>query len=76
LNPEGLNDKKIIELIDKIPDLTGDRQELNDAMAELINTSQLLLKEEWEKVKKESIEGNLVNDTKFSLKLKKWLNII
>jgi hypothetical protein len=54
-------DKKIEELIARIPDLTdiSQRKELDEAINELIITSQVLLKTEWEKVKAESKIGDL-----------------
>lgn len=69
LNPKRVDgksniDKKIEDLIDKIPDLTDNvhREELNKAMKELITLSQKLLKDEWEKVKSESKLGALKDD--------------
>lgn len=66
LNPKVENgapnaDKKIEELIAKIPDLTdiSKRKELDEAINELIITSQVLLKAEWEKVKAEAKTGDL-----------------
>ncbi len=66
LNPKIENgvpnaDKKIEDLIAKIPDLTdiSKRNELDAAINELIITSQVLLKDEWEKVKAESKVGDL-----------------
>jgi|GEM_PF-976791 len=61
LNPEGEYDKKLEELIRKIPDLTAitKREELKQALEELTVTTQKLLKEEWEKVKQEAKRGDL-----------------
>ena len=66
LNPKDINgqpntDKKIEALIAKIPQLTdvSFREELDAAMEELIIESQFLLKEEWDKVKLESKNGDL-----------------
>ena len=67
LNPEGVHDKKIIELIDHIPDLEVHSQ-VSSAIEQLIHTTQFLLKDEWEKVKEESVTGNL--------KKKKWWQLI
>ncbi|MDN3699248.1 hypothetical protein QWY97_18140 [Vibrio cortegadensis] len=56
------NADMIIEnLISKIPELTdiSKREELDSAMAELIVKSQELLKDEWEKVKLESKNGEI-----------------
>ena len=61
LNPGGIHDQKIAQLIRKIPELThiSKRAELTEALEELTATTQLLLKEEWEKVKAESKDGDL-----------------
>jgi len=61
LNPEGFHDRKIAELILKIPELThiSKREELKKALDDLTITTQFLLKEEWEKVKAEAKDGNL-----------------
>ncbi len=59
LNRNDAPDKRILELIKNIPDLTGStkRGELDAAIEELIKASQDLLKAEWEKVKDESKSG-------------------
>jgi hypothetical protein len=61
LNPNGTYDRKIQDLIVTIPQLTdiSSRPELQAALDDLTETTQLLLKEEWEKVKWESEHGNL-----------------
>jgi len=66
LNPQDVNgepnvDKKIEILIAKIPELTdiSFRDELDSAMEDLIIQSQTLLKDEWDKVKLESKNGDL-----------------
>jgi hypothetical protein len=61
LNPAGEHDKKIEQLIEEIPTLTeiSKRQELKRALNELTSTAQLLIKEEWEKVKEESKRGDI-----------------
>jgi len=66
LNPKIVNgepnaDKQIEELIAEIPNLTdiSERNELDSAMNDLIIISQVLLKEEWEKVKEESKKGDI-----------------
>ncbi len=61
LNPDGTHDRKITDLIKLIPTLThtSKRAELLDALEELTTTTQELLKEEWEKVKAESKDGDL-----------------
>lgn len=65
LNPEGEHDQKIEELIRRIPKLThiSNREELGQALEELTVTTQLLLKNEWEKVKEEAKAGDLAKDT-------------
>lgn len=61
LNADATLDRKIAGLIKRIPDLTHTSQqtERQAAMNELATLSQQLLKEEWEKVKKESKDGDL-----------------
>lgn len=54
-------DKRIEALVARIPDLTAKplQSELKSAIDQLILESQGLLKEEWEKVKKEAKSGDL-----------------
>lgn len=61
LNPDDTPDRRISALIDKIPDLTHESKQgdLKKAIRELIGETQAMLKDEWEKVKRESEEGNL-----------------
>jgi hypothetical protein len=61
LNPDGKLDAEIESLIERIPDLTHETQaaDLKTALNDLVVASQKLLKEEWEKVKEESMRGNL-----------------
>ena len=66
LNPKSIDgkpnvDKKIESLIAEIPKLTdiSRRNELDLAVEDLIIQSQILLKEEWDKVKLESKIGDL-----------------
>lgn len=61
LNPDGIHDQKITTLLKLIPTLTSPSQltALLDALEELTTTTQKLLKEEWEKVKKEAKDGDL-----------------
>jgi len=61
LNPDGVHDQKIEKLIREIPNLTHEsqRQSLIQALEELTRTTQSLLKEEWEKVKRESKHGDV-----------------
>ena len=66
LNPQGTHDCTIGKLISEIPDLTdkSEREELKKKLNELIKITQLLLKEEWDKIKLESKIGDL-KDNKF-----------
>jgi len=61
LNPAGEHDKTIERLISEIPKLTdpSNQPRLVAALEELTCTTQLLLKQEWEKVKSESKHGDL-----------------
>jgi hypothetical protein len=65
LNPDGTHDNAIERLIAEIPKYTdiSQRDKLAKALEELTVTSQRLLKEEWEKVKREAEHGNLKSDT-------------
>ncbi len=61
LNSDATLDRKIASLIKEIPNLTHSSQqsERKKSMDKLSTLSQQLLKEEWEKVKKESKDGDL-----------------
>jgi hypothetical protein len=69
LDPNEGHHKKIIDLItNTIPDLAGkigcmvppdEKPPLDKALDELISTSQLLVKEEWDRVKKEAKKGDI-----------------
>lgn len=61
LNPAGAHDKNIEALIAEIPRYTdaSHQNELTNALERLTVATQALLKEEWEKVKKESQSGPL-----------------
>ena len=61
LNPEGEHDRTIEALIEEIPRLTApeNQAKLIAALERMTRTTQLLLKEEWEKVKSESEHGPL-----------------
>ena len=61
LNPGGEHDKTIEALIEEIPRLTApeNQAKLVGALERMTRTTQLLLKEEWEKVKRESEHGPL-----------------
>lgn len=61
LNPDATLDRKISSLIKKIPELTHEsrKKERITSMEKLTELAQKLLKEEWEKVKRESKDGDL-----------------
>jgi len=61
LNRDGVHDKAIEALVARIPTLThtAHEAELKEALNELVEVSQKLLKDEWEKVKEESKWGDL-----------------
>lgn len=61
LNPLGEHDRTTEALIEEIPRYTDPRRrnELVDALERMTWTTQALLKEEWEKVKRESEHGPL-----------------
>ena len=69
LNPNEEHHKNIIDLVtNKIPDLAGktggtvlidEKAPLDKALDELVSASQLLLKEEWKRVKKEAKKGDI-----------------
>lgn len=61
LNPEDEPDQKIADLVKQIPDLTSDhkREELFQALDDLTSATQEMLKAEWEKVKRESKDGDV-----------------
>ena len=68
LNPKTIEnqpnvDKRIEELLLKIPELTDptERKNLTEAIEKLIVNSQELLKNEWDKVKEEAKKGELKN---------------
>ena len=77
LNPNEEYSKKIIDLVaNKIPNLAGKTGDivpmdevppLDKALNELVSTSQLLLKEEWDRVKEEAKKGDITNKTKNNL---------
>lgn len=61
LNPDDTPDRKIAALIKEIPDLTHEsqRDKLKQKLEELTVATQEMLKDEWEKVKQESLEGDI-----------------
>lgn len=68
LNPDGPLDIRLMRLIDEIvglavpkgiPNLGEIRAKFEEKINEMIQTGQLLLKAEWEKVKEESKKGDL-----------------
>ena len=77
-DPDSKLERKIEELIERIPELThiDRRNELRDSLDELIKTSQSLLKEEWDKVKAESKRGDLKENENFLDPLLEKINSI
>jgi len=61
LNPKGTLDNELIRLVEEIPKVTHKLHEtqLKSLLDEIVRKSQLLLKEEWDKVRDESIHGDL-----------------
>lgn len=61
LNPKDSPDIEIASLIKKIPNLTHEsqRDELREALEALTVATQKMLKDEWDKVKRESKDGDL-----------------
>jgi len=68
LNPNEETSKKITELLNKIPDMTdttcqltpiGKKPPIDKAIDDLVKTTQVLLKQEWNRVKKEAYRGKL-----------------
>ena len=61
LNPLGAQDQAIEALVEEIPRYTDPRRqkELVDALDRMTKATQALLKDEWEKVKRESEHGPL-----------------
>ena len=70
LNPNKEHHKNIIDLVtNKIPDLVGktggtvpidEKHPLDKALDELVSASQLLIKEEWDRIIKEAKKGDIV----------------
>ena len=70
LNPDKEHHKKIIDLVTKkIPDLVGktggivtidEKPPLDKALDELVSASQLVVQEEWDRIKKEVRKGGIV----------------
>ena len=61
LNPDDTPDRKIAALVKRIPELTHEskREELLTVLESLTVATQEMLKDEWEKVKAESKDGDL-----------------
>jgi hypothetical protein len=73
LNPNGTQDKIIIDKVNTIPDLVchPDIAPARDAMNDLILAAQNLLKGEWDKVKRESRRGALADSPTLSDRIAK-----
>jgi hypothetical protein len=61
LNPRSEIDRQIIRKIDEIPDLTHhpDKSKFTAAINELVSLTQILLKQEWDRVKEEARTGRM-----------------
>jgi hypothetical protein len=64
LNPDDTPDRKITAMLKRIPELTHSSKWKNmlELLEELTVETQHLIKDEWEKVKKEAIDGHLAED--------------
>lgn len=67
LNPKSDGDVKIMRLIDELPNYTDKHHEekMKGLLGQIISESQSLLKDEWDKVRDESIHGDLREKGKF-----------
>ena len=52
INPNENNNNKMINILDLIGDKVSENQTINDEVSQLVNISQIILKNEWERVKK------------------------
>lgn len=61
LNPGEAPSKKVIDLIDQMENHTHSSQEeqMKRVLNEIVSASQVLLKQEWDKVRLEAVHGNL-----------------
>lgn len=67
LNPKSEKDEELIKLIDKIGEYThsSHAENMKKLLEDIVKKSQLLLKDEWDKVRDESIHGDLRERGKF-----------
>jgi len=67
LNPKSDKDIEIMNLIDEIPKYTDKHYEQNmkDLLSKIVSKAQFLLKDEWDKVRDESVHGDLREKKKF-----------
>ncbi len=74
LNPESDKDIEIMNLIDEIPKYTDKSQaeQMKDLQSRIVEKSQFLLKGEWDKVRDESLQGDLRRKNIFQ---RLWQNI-
>lgn len=61
LNPKAEKDIEIMGLIDQIPKYTHKHyeNEMKELLAKIVSKSQFMLREEWDKVRDESVHGDL-----------------
>lgn len=71
LNPNSMRDRKIIRLVDEMSRYTDKlhQEEMRRLLDKIISESQALLKGEWDKVRDESVHGDLREKNKFFKKL-------
>jgi hypothetical protein len=67
LNPKSDKDAKIISLIDEMPQYTDKQHEekMKLLLSKIVEESQSLLKDEWDKVRDEAVYGDLREKDKF-----------
>jgi hypothetical protein len=67
LNPKSDGDIEIMNLIDEMPKYTDKHyeKEMKDLLSKIVTKSQFLLKDEWDKVRDESLYGDLRERKKF-----------
>ncbi len=67
LNPKSEKDIELMNLIDDMSKYTDKyyEKEMKDLLGKIVNKSQYLLKDEWDKVRDESVHGDLREKKKF-----------
>lgn len=67
LNPKASKDVEIMNLVDQISKYTDKHyeREMTELLSQIITKTQFLLKDEWDKVRDESLHGNLRQKKRF-----------